>query len=315
MTILVTGATGLVGAGLMARLSADNRPARGTSRKPPPSGAPRTDWALVGDQNESTDWGSALDGVGTVVHLAGRVHVMRETAADPLTAFRRTNVAGTLNLARQAASGGARRFVFVSSIKVNGDAGTYQEIDRPHPHDAYGVSKLEAENGLREIATSTGLEVVVIRPPIVYGPRVKANFESLVRAVEKGIPLPLGAIHNRRSFVGRDNLADFIVACADHSAAPGETFFVSDGEDVSTTTLIRRIAQAMKRPARLIPVPAAVLWGAAAAIGRRDVAQRLLGSLQLDITKARTMLDWTPPLTLDEGLRRAVGQRSSQPSQ
>lgn len=307
MTILVTGATGLVGAGLMGRLAADNRPARGTSRKPPSSDVPRTDWALVGDQNESTDWGSALDGVRTVVHLAGRVHVMRESAADPLAAFRRTNVAGTLNLARQAASGGARRFVFVSSIKVNGDAGAYRETDRPVPYGAYSVSKLEAENGLREISASTGLEVVVIRPPLVYGPGVKANFGSLVRAVEKGIPLPLGAIHNRRSFVGRDNLTDFIVTCADHSAAPGQTFFVSDGEDVSTTTLIRRIAQAMKRPARLIPVPMAVLWGAAAAIGKRDVAQRLLGSLTLDITKARTRLNWTPPLTLDEGLRRAVG--------
>jgi nucleoside-diphosphate-sugar epimerase len=240
---------------------------------------------------------------------------MRETTADPLTAFRRTNVAGTLNLARQAASAGARRFVFVSSIKVNGEVGTYRETDQPAPRDAYGVSKLEAENGLREIAASTGLEIVIIRPPLVYGLGVKANFQALVRAVESGIPLPLGAIHNRRSFVGRDNLADFIVTCADHSAAQGETFFVSDGEDVSTTNLIRRIAQAMKRPARLIPVPKAVLWGTALAIGKRDVAQRLLGSLQLDITKARTMLNWTPPLTLDEGLRRAVGQRSSQPSQ
>jgi nucleoside-diphosphate-sugar epimerase len=307
MTILVTGATGLVGAGLMGRLAADHRPARGTSRKPPSSEVRRTDWSIVGDQNESTDWGSALDGVRTVVHLAGRVHVMRELAADPLAAFRRTNVAGTLNLARQAASGGVRRFIFVSSVKVNGDAGTYRETDRPVPCGAYSVSKLEAENGLREIAASTGLEVVVIRPPLVYGPGVKANFGSLVHAVEKGIPLPLGAIHNRRSFVGRDNLADFIVTCADHSAAPGQTFFVSDGEDVSTTTLIRRIAQAMKRPARLIPVPRAVLWGAAAAIGKRDVAQRLLDSLTLDITKARTTLNWSPPLTLDEGLRRAVG--------
>lgn len=307
MTILVTGARGLVGAGLMGRLAADNRPARGTSRKPPSSDATRTDWALVGDQNESTDWGSALDGVRTVVHLAARVHIVRESAADPLAAFRRTNVAGTLNLARQAASAGVQRFVFVSSIKVNGDAGNYREADPPVPRGAYAVSKLEAEDGLREIAASTGLEMVVIRPPLVYGPGVKANFGSLIRAVDSGIPLPLGAIHNRRSFVGRDNLADFIVTCADHSAAPGQTFFVSDGEDVSTTTLIRRIAQAIQRPARLIPVPSAVLWGAATAIGKRDVAQRLLGSLTLDITKARTKLNWTPPLTLDEGLRRAAG--------
>lgn len=311
MTILVTGATGFVGTGLMARLSADNRAVRGASRKPPGSPTARTDWAVVGEQDESTDWRAALDGVRTVVHLAARVHVMHDTVVDSLAAFRRTNVEGTLNLARQAAAAGGRRFVFVSSIKVNGEAGTYRETDRPAPRDAYGVSKLEAENGLREIAASTGLEVVVIRPPLVYGPGVKANFQALVRAVENGIPLPLGAIHNRRSFVARDNLVDFIVTCVDHPAARGETFFVSDGEDVSTTMLIRRIAQAMRRPARLIPVPAAVLWVMATATGKRDVAQRLLGSLQLDITKARTVLEWIPPLTVDEGLRRTVVQLSA----
>ena len=310
MTILVTGATGFVGKGLMARLTADNRAVRGASRKPPGFPTTRIDWAVVGDQDQSTDWRSALQGVRTVVHLAARMDVMRGHGANPLATFRRTNVEGTLNLARQAASAGARRFVFVSSIKVNGETGAYRETDPPAPRDAYGVSKLEAERGLREIAASTGLEVVVIRPPLVYGPGVKGNFQALVRAVEKGIPLPLGAIHNRRSFVARDNLVDFIVTCAEHPAARDKTFFVSDGDDISTTTLIRRIARALKRPARLIPVPAAMLWAVAVAIGRRDVAQRLLGSLQLDITKARTVLEWIPPLTADEGLRRTFVQLS-----
>ena len=311
MTILVTGATGFVGTGLMARLSAENRRARGTSRKPVGAATPSSGWAVVGDQDDSTDWCAALENIGTVVHLAGRVHIMRDRNADPLAAFRRTNVDGTLNLARQAASAGVQRFVFVSSIKVNGEAGTHRESDPAAPGDAYGVSKLEAENGLREIAAATGLGVVVIRPPLVYGPGVKANFQALVRAVERGIPLPFGAIENRRSLVGRDNLVDFIVRCVEHPAATGETFFVSDGEDLSTTTLIRRIARAMKRPARLIPVPVSVLWAAAAVTGRRDVARRLLGSLQLDITKARTVLEWAPPVTVDEGLRRAVGQESA----
>jgi nucleoside-diphosphate-sugar epimerase len=307
MTILVTGASGFVGTGLMARLSAENRLVRGTSRKPVGELADRTGWVAVEDQDDSTDWRAALEGVGTVVHLAGRAHIIRDRHGDSLAAFRRTNVEGTLNLARQAASAGVRRFVFVSSIKVNGEAGTHRESDTPAPNDAYGVSKLEAENGLREIAATTALGVVVIRPPLVYGPGVKANFQALVRAVGWGIPLPLGAIENRRSLVARDNLVDFIVTCIEHPAAGGETFFVSDGEDMSTTTLIRRIARAMKRPARLIPVPVSVLWAAATVAGKRDVAQRLLGSLQLDIAKARRVLAWTPPVTVDEGLRRAVG--------
>jgi UDP-glucose 4-epimerase len=266
----------------------------------------------VADQDERTDWTAALKGVQTVVHLAGRVHVMRDRVGDPLAAFRRTNVEGTLNLARQAASVGVRRLVFISSVKVNGEAGAYRESDPPSPLEPYGLSKLEAEAGLREIAALTGLGVVVIRPPLVYGPDVKANFQALVRAIERGIPLPLGAVPNRRSLVARDNLVDFIVTCLDHPAASGQTFLVSDGEDMSTPTLIRRIAHVMHRPARLLPVPVNVLWAVATITGKRAVAQRLLGSLQVDITKARTMLGWTPPLTVDEGLRRMLGQRRPQ---
>jgi UDP-glucose 4-epimerase len=264
----------------------------------------------VGDQDEFTDWTSALEGIRTVVHLAGRAHIKHESVQNTLAAFRRINVHGTLNLARQAASAGVRRLVFVSSVKVNGEAGTYRESDPACPADAYGLTKLEAEIGLREIEASTSLGVVVIRPPLVYGPDVKANFHALVRAIERGIPLPLGDVRNRRSLVARDNLVDFIVTCIDHPAAQGGTFFVSDGEDMSTTTLIRRIAQAMRRPARLIAVPPAVLLAAAAVTGKRADAMRLLNSLQVDITKARTVLGWTPLVTVDEGLRRAVSQRS-----
>jgi nucleoside-diphosphate-sugar epimerase len=300
-----------VGTGLMARLAVDNRVVRGTFRNPAPLPGARDNWISVGDQDEITDWTSALEGVRTVVHLAGRAHITQSSQRNSLAAFRRTNVHGTLNLARQAVSAGVRRLVFISSVKVNGEAGTYRESDPPSPVDAYGLTKLEAEIGLREIEASTSLDLVVIRPPLVYGPDVKANFHALVRAIEKGIPLPFGAVPNRRSLVARDNLVDFIVTCIDHPAARGDTFFVSDGEDISTTALIRRIAQAMRRPARLIPVPPAVLWAAAAVTGKRADARRLLDSLQVDITKARTVLGWTPPVTVDEGLRRAVGRWSS----
>ncbi len=260
-------------------------------------------------------WQQALAGVETIVHLAARVHVMRDAAADPLTEFRWVNVRGTLNLARQAAAAGVRRFVFLSSVKVNGE-GTltpdsslgergrvYKESDPPAPQDAYGISKHEAELGLREIAAETGMGVVIIRSPLVYGPEVKANFQALMRAVAQGIPLPLGAIHNRRSLVALDNLVDFIRICIEHPAAVNETFLVSDGEDLSTTELIRRLARAMGRPARLIPVPTTVLIAGATLLGKRKMVARLCGSLQVDISKARARLNWSPPVTVDDALR------------
>lgn len=264
---------------------------------------------VAGDLVEGANWQHALAGVDAVVHLAARVHVMREAAADPLAEFRRVNVAASLKLAREAARAGVRRFVYLSSVKVNGESGTFTEGDRPAPEDAYGISKHEAEVGLRQIADETGLEVVIIRPPLVYGPGVRANFRALMRAVARGIPLPLGAIDNRRSLVAVDNLADFTLTCIDHPAAAGELFLVSDGEDLSTTDLIRRMARAMGRPARLIPVPAPVLMAAAALVGKRDAARRLTESLQVDISKARQLLNWVPPISVDEGLRRAVATR------
>jgi nucleoside-diphosphate-sugar epimerase len=266
---------------------------------------------VTGDLEPAADWSVALAGISAVVHLAARVHVMADTAANPLEEFRRVNVQGTLNLARQAAAAGVRRFVFVSSIKVNGEATQpgfpFTADDAPAPLDAYGVSKMEAEQGLREIARQTGMDVVIIRPPLVYGPGVKANFAAMMRWLKRGVPLPLGAIHNQRSLVALDNLVDLIVTCITHPAAANPIFPVSDGEDVSTTGLLRRMGQAMGRPARLIPVPAGLLKLAATVLGKPDVAQRLCGSLPVDIEKTRRLLGWTPPLSLDEGLRRAAG--------
>jgi UDP-glucose 4-epimerase len=234
---------------------------------------------------------------------------MQEATADPLEEFRRANVQGTLNLARQAAAAGVRRFVFVSSIKVNGEAtqlgSPFKADDTPAPLDAYGVSKMEAEQGLREIARQTGMEVVIIRPPLVYGPGVKANFAVMMRWLKRGIPLPLGAIHNQRSLVALDNLVDLLVTCLTHPAAANQTFLVSDGDDVSTTELLRRMGQALGCPARLMPVQVSLLKLAAAMVCKRDVAQRLCGSLQVDIEKTRRVLGWTPPISLDEGLKKA----------
>jgi UDP-glucose 4-epimerase len=306
---LVTGATGFVGTNLAARLVEAGRFfVRAAVRRESDELPTDVERTVVGDLTPVTVWQPALAGAAAVVHLAARVHVMRDSAADPLAEFRRVNVAVTLNLARQAAAWGVKRFVFLSSVKVNGESGSviYRETDLPAPKDAYGISKYEAERGLREIATETGMDVVIIRPPLVYGPGVKANFLALMRVVARGIPLPLGAIDNRRSLVALDNLLDLIVTCIDHPAAANQTFLVSDGEDLSTTELIRRLARAMDRPARLIPVPTTVLMAGATLLGKREVATRLCGSLQVDITKARELLGWLPPITMDEGLRASA---------
>jgi nucleoside-diphosphate-sugar epimerase len=252
-----------------------------------------------------------LAGAHAIVHVAARAHVLYDRAADPLAEFRRVNVAGTLRLAKQAAEMGVRRFVFVSSIGVNGvQSGpdkAFSEADQPEPHNAYALSKWEAEQGLLRIAVETGMEVVIIRSPLVYGFGAPGNFGSLMRAVQQGWPLPLGAVHNQKSFVALDNLVDFIVTCLEHPAAANETFMVSDGEDVSTPDLIRRMARAMNRPARLLPVPVWALKAGASLLGKGDAAQRLCGNLQVDISKSRELLGWSPPVSVDEGLRRAVG--------
>ena len=310
--ILVTGATGFIGKAVVQRLLAEDQSqrvavaVRRDDQSWPAQVLPR----LIGDLEPSTDWSAALAGIFAIVHCAARVHVMADTSANPLEAFRRVNVQGSLNLARQAAFVGVRRFVFVSSIKVNGERTNlgmpFSAEDVPAPLDPYGISKMEAEHGLREIAAQTGMEVVIIRPPLVYGPGVKANFATLMRWLGRGVPLPLGAVHNRRSLVALDNLVDLIVTCTVHPGAANQTFLVSDDEDVSTTELLRRMGRAMNRPVRLIPVPGSLLKLAAALVGKPDVAQRLCGSLQVDIQKTRRLLGWSPPLTLDQGLKKVA---------
>jgi len=318
--LLITGATGFVGAALVARLARERAETRACVRRNDASMPDGVYTVQVGDLTADTDWSHALAGVSVVVHAAARVHVMDETAADPLTEFRRVNVQGTLHLARQAAAAGVRRFVFVSSIKVNGEAThaphprplprgereKFSEDDLPAPLDPYGVSKMEAEQGLRQIAAESGMAVVIIRPPLVYGPGVKANFAALMRAVQRGWPLPLGAVHNKRSLVALDNLVDFIVTCVAHPQAANQTFLVSDGHDLSTTELVRGLARAAGVPARLLPVPVWALQAGAALLGKRDAVQRLYCNLQVDISKARSLLGWVPPVSVEEGLRRAI---------
>jgi len=309
--MLVTGASGFIGGAVIARAMRDPElRVKGAMRRAGLSLVQGAEVTLVRDLARDTDWKEALSGADVVVHTAARVHVMRDPSIDPLTEFRRVNVAGTLNLATQAAAAGARRFVFISSIKANGEqtlpGSPYSAADVPAPVDPYGISKLEAEQGLRDLSRECGMEVVIIRPVLVYGPGVGGNFRAIMRVVSRGIPLPLGAIHNRRSLVSLDNLVDLIMTCVHYPRAAGGTFFASDGEDLSTTELLRRIAAAMARPARLIPVPERVLWTAARLLGKTDVAQRLLGSLQVDITQTRTLLGWTPPVSVDASLERTT---------
>lgn len=256
------------------------------------------------------DWFDALTGTQAILHLAARAHILHDEAADPLAAYRAVNTAGTLRLAEQAAAAGVRRFVFVSTVKVHGESSPpgrpFDETMAPVPEGPYAVSKLEAEQGLAALAARTGMEVVVVRPPLVYGPGVKANFAAMARAVDRGWPLPLGAIDNRRSLIGVDNLVDLLLRCLDHPAAANQAFLASDGEDLSTPEMLRRLGTALGRPARLLPVPQTLLRAGGALLGRGPAVDRLCGSLQVDITKARTLLGWSPPVSVDEGLRRTV---------
>lgn len=305
--ILVTGASGFVGSALVRRLSNflnyDVIAAVRSNRFSSPACVME---CKVDSLSRDTNYSEALAGVDVVVHAAARVHVMDDQASDPLAMFRLVNVEGTLNLARQAADGGVRRFVFLSSIKVNGEGGScaqpFTPEDVPAPSDPYGISKFEAEEGLYKIAESSGMEIVVVRPPLVYGPGVKANFYEMMCWLNRGIPLPFGAIFNKRSFVAIDNLVDLIHICLEHPNAANETFFVSDGQDLSTTELLQHMAIALGKPAKLIPVPVWLMRAAAMLLKRRALSARLFDSLQVDISKTQKLLGWVPPVGIDQAL-------------
>lgn len=309
MKVLVTGASGFVGSTLCGHLLAKGQAVTGAVRNMPGKPLLGVEYRVVSSLSAETNWSEALAGMNAIVHCAARVHIMKETSTDPLVAFREMNVKGTACLAKQAADNGVKRFVFISSIKVNGESTSgrpFTADNTPAPEDPYGISKWETEQVLQKIAEKTGLEVVIIRPPLVYGPGVRANFLKLMQAVKLGLPLPLGAINNHRSLVALDNLIDLIDTCLNHPAASNQTFLVSDGSDLSTTVLLQNMAAALGRPARLIPVPESVLWVVAKLLGKKSIAQRLCGSLQVDINKTKDMLSWSPPVTVDEALRKTA---------
>lgn len=313
MKVLITGATGFIGSILVSQLIEVGRfvvQLAVRNRENQPHSQSFSISIPVGNVSPNTSWTDAISKVNVVVHLAARVHVIHDAAADPLTEFRRVNTDGTLNLARQAAAAGVHRFIFVSSVKVNGEETTpglsFKEFDQPAPQDAYAISKYEAEKGLLRLAAETGMEVVIIRPPLVYGPGVKANFLSMMRWLARGVPLPLGAIHNRRSLVALDNLVDLIITCIDHPAAANQVFLVSDGEELSTTELLQRTAAALGKSARLLPVPQGLLEAVLKMSGKGELARRLCGSLQVDNSKARGLLGWSPPVSVDAALEKTA---------
>ncbi len=304
MKVVVTGAAGFVGRALCKHLLAHGHMAVSAVRQA--SGQPHE--VDVGNIDAATNWHHALTGSDAVVHLAARVHVMNDAAQNPLALFRATNLDATLNLARQAAQAGVKRFVFISSIKVNGEGRDtpYRETDVPAPEEAYAISKWEAEQGLRKIAADTGLEIVILRPPLVYGPGVRANFFQLMRAVERGWPLPLGAIRNHRSLLYLGNFVDAIRLSVEHPDAAGQTFLLDDGQAVSTPELIRAVARAKGRSARLLAVPVGVLKLAGSLLGKHAAVARLTSSLFVDSSAIRSRLGWTPPYTMRQGLDATV---------
>lgn len=308
--VLVTGAAGFVGRALCKRMVDNGWKVHGTTRSSGQAAAipVGVDSIEIRSISETTDWSKALDNIDTVVHLAARVHVMKDNVSDPLAAFREVNVGGADCLARAAAVAGVRRFIYVSSVKVCGEGKPlpYTEQDAPAPQDHYGVSKWEAEQALSKVAAETGIEVVIIRPPLVYGPYVKANFIRMLKLVRIVLPLPLGAIKNKRSMIYVGNLVDAIVTCLEHPNAAGETFLVSDGEDVSTQKLIRMIASEMNKSSRLVPVPPALLKLIGKVAGKTAEVERLTSSLCVDSSKIRRMLDWKPPFTMEEGIKETV---------
>lgn len=311
--LLLTGASGFVGSGLIPVLTKSGYKLCCALRKGSAqmvSAVENCDTFYFDDLAEETDWKPALRKVDGIVHLAARVHLSNKKSYDDLDAFRRVNVEGTIALARQAAEAGVRHFVYLSSVKVNGEytvpGRAFSEKDVPVPVDAYGLSKWEAEQALRELAAETDMAVTIIRPPLVYGPGVKANFQHLLKIIEKGVPLPFAGICNQRSFVARDNLVDAIACCLEHPAARGETFLVSDGEDLSTPELINRLAGFMQKPARLFPFPEGLARTVTGIAGKKAIYNRLWGSLAVDSTRIRQVLGWGPAVSVNQGLKKTV---------
>jgi UDP-glucose 4-epimerase len=302
-TILLTGATGFVGRSLAHKLCA--KELRLLGRTDPKLSEHRFCQAEI---NGTVDFKSFLKDVDVVIHAAARAHVMNDTTLDPQLAYDEVNTAGTLNLARQAEASGVKRFVFISSIKVNGEA---TEVGQPFTsssvvktEDPYGISKAKAEVGLQELAAETEMEIVIIRPPLVYGPGVKANFAAIMNLAKRNLPLPLGAINNKRSLVALDNLVDLIITCTNHPKAANQTFLVSDDHDISTTDLLKMMTRAAGKKPMLVPVPISWLKLAGKMMGKQTVIDRLRGNLQLNINHTKHTLGWKPPITLEEGIRR-----------
>jgi nucleoside-diphosphate-sugar epimerase len=311
--VAVTGGTGFVGRAVVQQFAVRGLKVRASVRtNKAASELPNSEAAYitVGHIGSHTSWLNSLGGVNCVIHCAARTHVMKETEANGLAAYRAVNTAGTRRLAEQAAAAGVRRLVYLSSIKVNGEqtvlGAPFLFSDAPASEDPYGISKWEAEQALWEISKQTGLEVVVVRPPLVYGPGVKGNFLRLLNLIDKGLPLPLGAVKNLRSFIGLDNLVDLLIRCVDHPAALGQTFLVSDGQDISTPDLIRTLARMMNKPARLWPVPVPLLRAAGSLTGKRKEVERLVGSLRVDSKHTQDILGWSPPVSLEAGLQKMV---------
>lgn len=304
--LLITGANGFVGRALCDAAMRCGLHIRGAVRSACelPVGV---ESVITGAIDSKTNWADALHGMDAIIHLAARVHVMKDTDADPLAEFLKINLYGTENLARQAACAGVKRLVYVSSIKVNGEATSaiqpFTELDNPDPQDPYAISKWQAEQALWRVAQETGMEVVIVRPPLVYGPGVKGNFISLLAAIDRGVPLPLAGANNARSLVYVGNLVDALIACATHPAAAGQTYLVSDGEDISTALLVEKIAQALGRSNRSFYFPPGMLCAAAALLGRTEQVDKLFGSLRVSSQKIRRELNWVPPYSLEQGLR------------
>lgn len=308
--LLITGANGFIGRALISKLALQtNYFIRASVRKKTIQFPRQIEVFENMEASSNTNWANALRDIDVVIHLLARVHVMHDKVANPFLEYRNINVNATIALAKLAAKQGIKRFIFLSTVKVNGESTSnkpFSEFDLPHPQDAYAISKWEAEEALKKISKDTGMELVIIRSPLVYGPNVKANFLKMIQYIKRGIPLPLGAIQNKRSLISIDNLIDFIATTISHPKAAHQTFLISDDEDISTTDLLRRIGKHIGKPARLIPLHPRILSFLFNILGRQDFGDRLLGSLEVDITKAKKLLAWSPPKTLDEGLRATV---------